>query len=286
MKPYILGIYEKAMPNSLSMEEKLLCAKEYGYDYMEMSIDETDEKLVRLDMSAAERANLLALMAKTGLPIRSICLSGHRKYPLGSADPATQQRSLEIMEKAIDLAYDLGVRMIQIAGYDVYYEESTPQTRADFLKNLKLSAQMAASRGVILAFETMETPFMNNCKKAMRYVLDVNSPYLQVYPDIGNCTNAAITYGEDVIDDICCARGHISAMHLKETVPGKFREIEFGTGHVDFERAVQTALSMNVRMFVTEFWDTPEHEYREHIAYSKKFIDKVFQNVLNSGKEG
>ncbi len=27
------------------------------------------------------------------------------------------------MEKAIDLASDLGIRCIQLAGYDVYYEE-------------------------------------------------------------------------------------------------------------------------------------------------------------------
>ena len=280
MKSYQLGIYEKAMPNSLTIEEKLQCAKSYGYDYMELSVDETDQKLARLDMSAEERAEIVAAMFRVGLPIRSMCLSGHRKYPLGSANEATRTRGMEIMEKAIVLACDLGIRMIQIAGYDVYYEESTQQTRAWFLENLKKSVEIAAKYGVILAFETMETPFLNNCKKAMRYISEINSPYLKVYPDIGNCTNAALEYHEDVIEDFLCARGQVSAMHLKETVPGKYREIEFGTGHVDFERAVRTALDNGVRMFVTEFWDVPDHEYHEHIRYSKEFIDKVFEKVL------
>jgi len=61
---------------------------------------------------------------------------------------------------------------------------------------------MAARYGIILAFETMETEFMNTIEKAMYYVNEVNSPYLQVYPDLGNITNAAVMYGKSVIDDI------------------------------------------------------------------------------------
>ena len=279
MKSYQLGIYEKAMPNSLSLLEKLRCAKEFGYDYMEMSIDETPEKLARLDSSKEERAKMVADMFQEGLPVRSICLSGHRKYPLGSKNPETVAQSLEIMEKAIVFACDIGARFIQLAGYDVYYEKSTPETRDRFADNLHKCVKMAAKYGVILGFETMETPFMDNVKKAMRYVDEINSPYLKVYPDIGNCTNAALIHGEDVLHDLRFGRGALIAMHLKETVPGKYREVEFGDGHVDFEPAIRTALNLGVKMFVTEFWDTPEHEYREHIAYSKKFIYDIFEHI-------
>lgn len=36
-----------------------------------------------------------------------------------------KHQSLEICEKAIYLASQLGIRIIQIAGYDVYYEASS-----------------------------------------------------------------------------------------------------------------------------------------------------------------
>ena len=62
MKPYAIGLYEKAMPNSLSWEEKLLCAKECGYDFVEISIDETDSKLSRLEWTLDERLELVNLM--------------------------------------------------------------------------------------------------------------------------------------------------------------------------------------------------------------------------------
>ena len=119
---YTLGIYEKSMPGNLSWKEKLSVAKNAGYDFLEMSVDETDEKLARIEWSKQERKELLDAMYEVGLPIRSMCLSGHRKYPLGSHDPLIREKSLEIMEKAIDLADDLGIRIIQLAGYDVYYE--------------------------------------------------------------------------------------------------------------------------------------------------------------------
>ena len=124
MKAYSIGLYEKAMPGNLSWTEKILAAKKAGYDFIEISIDETDEKLKRLDMSKEERIGLVSLMQALDMPIRTMCLSGHRKYPLGSNDPEIRQRSMEIMEKALQLADDLGVRIIQLAGYDVYYEQS------------------------------------------------------------------------------------------------------------------------------------------------------------------
>lgn len=48
-KPYRLGLYEKSMPNGLALSKKLLLTRESGFDYLELSIDETDEKLARLD---------------------------------------------------------------------------------------------------------------------------------------------------------------------------------------------------------------------------------------------
>lgn len=163
-KEYYLGLYEKSMPNTLSWEEKLKVVKEAGFDYLEMSIDETEEKLARLDQSVDE---IEKAIEKTGVPIKSICLSGHRKYPLGSHDPKIRERGMEIMEKAICLAARLGVRVIQLAGYDVYYEEGDFQTRDYFKMNLKEAAIMAAKQGVLLGFETMETPFMDTVEKAM-----------------------------------------------------------------------------------------------------------------------
>lgn len=229
-------------------------------------MDETDEKLGRLEMTSKERLELTELMKGVGLPIGTMCLSGHRKYPLGSPDPAVRKRSLEIMDKAIELASDLGIRIIQLAGYDVYYEESDEETKQYFEENLKKAADMAACAGMILGFETMETEFMNTVEKSMKYVRQISSVYLNVYPDIGNITNAAITYGTDVLEDLKLGKGRLAAMHLKETIPGIFREVPYGEGHVNFEKAIATAWELGVRKYVTEFWYTGSPSWKEDLA--------------------
>ena len=265
MKKYALGVYEKAIPGDLSWREKLQAAKDAGYDFMEISIDETDAKLARLEWTREERMELVDLMSEIGLPLRSMCLSGHRKYPLGSPDPAIEARSMEIMEKAIQLADDLGVRIIQLAGYDVYYVPSSAETVERFGRNLKKAADMAARLGIVMGFETMETEFMNTVEKSMYWVNKVNSPYLGVYPDMGNITNAAVLYGTDVLADIATGDGHLVAAHLKETVPGVFREVQFGTGHVDFKSCIEATWKAGVRRYVTEMWYTGNPEWRKDL---------------------
>ncbi|OOM16146.1 L-ribulose-5-phosphate 3-epimerase [Clostridium saccharobutylicum] len=280
MKEYTLGLYEKSMPNNLTWEEKLNCARECGFDTVEISIDETDEKLSRLDMSKEERKSLIELMFKCGVEIRTMCLSGHRKYPLGSLNEETRNKGMEIMKKAIELSDDLGIKIIQLAGYDVYYEEGNEQTRKYFEQNLIKSVEMAASKGVILAFETMETEFMNTVEKAMEFVKLVDSPYLQIYPDCGNVTNATLNYGTNPLEDFSKGKGHISAVHLKETVPGKFREITFGTGHVNFEEIIKKSWELGVRKFTAEFWYTGNDDWKDVIIDTKNFMDEKFRVAL------
>ena len=275
MREYRLGIYEKSMPGDWTLEQKLRCAKGAGFDYMELSVDETDEKLARLDWSAAERAHVLKLTREV-LPIDSICLSAHRKYPLGSPDEPTRARALAIMQGAIRLARDLGIRLIQLAGYDVYYEEGSERTRALFIDGLHQCAEFAAAAGVLLGFETMETPFMDTAGKAMAFVRGVNSAYLGVYPDIGNLTNAAILYGGDVLSDLDNTHGHLLAIHLKETLPGQYREVPFGQGHVDFRAAIARALGLGARMFVAECWYDGSPEPRQTLAKANQFMRAFF----------
>ena len=271
-----LGLYEKAMPNHLSWPEKLAGARAAGFDYVEISVDESEAKLARLRMSPAERLALVSQMADAGIRIESMCLSGHRRFPLGSLDAATRQTSLDIMRRAIELAADLGVRIIQIAGYDEYYNPRSAQTEAYFGENLCLSAEIAAQYGVILGFETMETPFMDSVAKAMRWVTTVNSPYLQVYPDSGNITNSALAENRSVLDDIASGAGHLVAVHLKESAPGKYRDTPYGTGHVDFKAIVAASRQLGARRFTGEFWYAQGREWQQYIAESAAFLRAQF----------
>lgn len=268
------------MPSDWSWVEKLTAAKESGYDFLEISIDETDAKLSRLN-NKEEITSIKKAVEVTGFPIRTMCLSGHRKYPLGSNDEKIVNRSLKIMEHAIDMADALGIRIIQLAGYDVYYEMGSEVTKARFEQNLRKAVEMASKKSVVLGFETMETPFMDTVTKAMHHVELIDSPYLQVYPDIGNLTNASKLYGHDVTDDIRRGEGHICAAHIKETIVGHYREIPFGTGHVDFHSCISACWKLGVRMFTAEFWYDKSTDAIAILKYNNKFVsDQIERSAV------
>ena len=258
---YSLGVYEKAMPDSVALEKKLYYAQKAGFDFLELSIDESEGRLTRLDWPVSQRAALLDASRNAGIRIDTMCLSGHRKYPLGSSDLVLSGRGLDILQKAVALAADLGIRIIQLAGYDVYYETSTAETVKRFENNLYNCVEIAAAAGVMLGFETMETPFMNTTKKAMYYVKKVGSPWLQVYPDVGNITNGT----EDLITDLQSGRGHITAAHLKETKPGVFRDLFPGEGRVNFPLAVSELKKLGVHKYNAEFWYRPGDNWQKRL---------------------
>ena len=272
---HLLGIYEKALDAGDDWYQRMEKVRELGFDFLEISIDETDERLSRLYASDEKLWEIQDAARKAGVYLQSLCLSGHRRYPFGSADPDIRRKAADIMERALVFADKMGIRVIQLAGYDVYYEEGNEQTKKLFSENLKKATEMAAKKGILLGFETMETEFMNTVQKSMEYVKMVDSVYLNVYPDLGNITNAAKTYGKDVLDDLETGRGRLVAMHLKETVPNKFREIPFGTGHVDFEAGIKKAWDLGVRRYVTEFWYTGNPEWEKDMDFAVSMMTKI-----------
>ena len=80
---------------------------------------------------------------------------------------------------------------------------------------------------------------MDTVGKAMAYLHLVGSPYLGVYPDIGNLKNAAALYGSNLLPDLELGRGHTYASHLKETIPGVNLNMIFGIGHTQYQECIQ-----------------------------------------------
>ncbi len=278
-----LGIYEKALPKNISWKERLLLAKKLGFDFVEMSIDETDERLDRLDWTREERKEIREAIYETNIKILSICLSGHRRFPFGSEDAKVRAKALVLMEKALNLASDIGARTIQLAGYDVYYEEKTVRSREYFIENLKQAVAMAASKEIVLSIEIMDDPFMNSISKFLKIKEQIRSPYLQVYPDLGNLSAWP---GNDVGYELEIGIDQISAIHLKDTLAvtdqfaGKFKEVPFGNGCVDFLGCLKTLKRLEYHgPFLIEMWsensDTPEKEIEEAKAFLWPYLKEA-----------
>ncbi|MCC7129804.1 MAG: L-ribulose-5-phosphate 3-epimerase [Anaerolineae bacterium] len=246
-----LGIYEKAFPADLSWEERLNQAAKAGYDFLEMSIDDSDERLSRLEWPRSARLALRLSMENTGVPILTMGLSGHRKFPLGSNSAQTRSRGLDMLYRAIELAYDLDARVIQLMGYDVFYETSDAGTQARFIEGLIQGARCASAAGVMLALENVDVETVDSVEKALRFVREVNSPWLNVYPDMGNLAAA----GYDPVEQINLAKGRLVGIHVKDALPGEVRGVIFEQGIVPFSDVFQTLAELAFSgPLVVEMW--------------------------------
>lgn len=292
-----IGIYEKALPRTISWQERFALTKELGFDFIEMSIDESDERLKRLDWTTEEISQLREMMFASGVRIHSICLSGHRRFPYGAADQQERNKAREIMGKAIQLAHQLSIKVIQVAGYDVYYDRKSMGSREDFIQGLAESVKEASKYGIILSIEIMDDPFMNSISKFLEIKQQIHSPYLQVYPDLGNLSawpenNPAFEL-EKGID-------YITSIHLKDTYPvtdiskGQFRDVPFGSGCVDFLGLLKTLKRLNYDgTFLIEMWSERSQDFKQDIldaqAYLYPKLEEAGYHVTgreNFGNEG
>jgi L-ribulose-5-phosphate 3-epimerase len=270
-----LGIYEKALPPGSDWYRKLSTARRLGFGFVEMSIDESDNRLSRLKWSRAERAEFVSAVHQTGCRVPSICFSGHRRFPLGSHDPAVRSTAAEMMREAVELADDLGVRVIQLAGYDVYYETSDSETRKWFLEGLHEALSHAAAYQVMLAMEIMDTPYINSISSFMELRRQLPSPWFTVYPDIGNLT----AWGNDVSREVDLGFSLITAIHLKDTLkvtaehPGTFRDVPFGEGCVDFDHFFALLARLGYRgPFVIEMWSEKSPDPEAQIVRARDWM--------------
>lgn len=278
-----LGIYEKALPGNIDWTTRLSVAEKLGFHYVEISIDETDKRLARLEWTTAERKDFCRTILDSPLTVPTMCLSGHRRYPLGSHDPEVRRQALELMEKAILFCVDTGVRTIQLAGYDVYYEPGDEDTRNWYLEGMQKSLEIAAREQVMLAMEIMDHPFMNSIVKFMNLRKLLPSPWFTVYPDIGNLS----AWGNDVPAELDLGFQHIVALHLKETIgvteshQGTFKEVPFGTGCVDFPALFATLKKLNYQgPFLIEMWTEKAANPEKEIKEAREWI---FQRMIEGG---
>jgi len=247
-----MGLYEKALPAAWSWDRRLGATADAGYSFAEISVDPSDERLARLNWPTRAKADLRNAIAATGVPILTMCLSAHRQYPLGSRVAATRARGLEIMRRAIDFSVDLGVRIVQVPGYDVFDEQpGDAGTVARFMDGMYQAVEWAAQAGVMLALENVDAPLSESIIACMAIVRQINSVWFQIYPDMANVTGA----GYDPVTELAHCAGHLVAVHVKDCLPRTIRGVPFKEGIVPFDEVFRTLAGLNFRGPLTvEMW--------------------------------
>lgn len=272
MRNYQIGIYEKAFPEELSLREMLELSAQAGYDFFEISIDRTEQRISRLwSMTFVEELN--SAVKSSEIPVFSVCLSAIGNYSLGHPDPDIRNRGYEIFCQALRFAEMIGARIIQIPAADVPKgEPASGETDRCYRQILHKMMELASSRGILIGLENMETSYMDSVEKCMTLIDDIRNPYFQLYPDVGNITSAAVIGNTDPVEDLLKGKDHCIALHIKETKPGRYGGLFYGDGHVDFQKMIRAGWGMGIRIYELEYWYTGNPAWKEDLIIARNLV--------------
>lgn len=276
MYEYKLGLYEKAMPDDMPLTEKLLLTRELGYDYMELCVDLHPERAKRLDWTKEERWALVKFLQENNLKLVTLSMSVLRRCPIGFSEESAQE-FLRTLEQGLELACDLGCRVILFNGYDTFNTPSNDETKARLHRYLPQVADLAARYGVVIGMENADQKYVDTIEKASSIVKEVNSPWMRVYADFAN---SAVTYEGDMDkceQDIYTGQGYVAAMHLKDAIPGDYRYAGYGKGMIDMQRMIDACKKMRLRLFTAELFLYADcDDYRAQAQYVHDYLRKFF----------
>ena len=275
----VFGIYEKAV-RPQSFEDMFRDARKAGYQSFELSIDASNGRLKRLFWGKKEAAEVWQAALREDMKILTMCLSGHKRFPLGSSDPEITSAGMKIMEKALELGGRLGIRIIQLSGFDVYdQEERTEETRKRYVDNVFRASRMAERACVMLAIEPVEGNLLA-VRDTMEVVRKIDSHCLQIYPDVANINSLGI----DPIQELPCGKGHIAAVHMRDSLPGIYdATIPFGSGYLDFDGVFRKLDEIGFcGPLVVEMWNTERTEYMEWIRQAREYMETHIRKVRES----
>lgn len=264
-----LGIYEKAFSIESSWEYRFDTAKKSGFDFIEISVDK--DRLNKLDYTDEEIKNLLSLSKKFEMPFETMTLSANRYFPIG--DKEIREKGIELIKKAIILAFKLNVKVIQLTAYDVYQKESTDETKQLYKEGILEALKFNKDYKVTLAIEVLEdVPHFNTSEKLMKFINEINDPYLQEYADNGN-----LAYnGYDAVKDLSYCINKLAAVHIKDAVLHNEHNVEYGKGVVDFQGVFDYLKANNYQGYlVSECWH--EKYYQPDLQFISSFIRRYMK---------
>ena len=121
-----------------------------------------------------------------------------------------------------------------------------------------------------MGIENVDGDDVTSLTKAMEFVDAVDSPYLQLYPDLGNIAEQGLDPGVE----LTAGEGHMVAMHAKDVRLGEPRRVEMGTGIVDWDRsfALLTAQDWSGRLMI-EMWNDDAPDSLSRCTAARAFIE-------------
>ena len=181
-----------------SVMEKMRLVKEAGFEGVEPNSHMSQDEVVEA-------------LDKTGLKAASVCCNTHWNLTLSHPSENIREKGLEGLRQTLRDAKRYGAGSVLlvpgVARDGVSYEQCWERSIAQIRKAIPLAEEL----GVVIAIENVWNDFITKEGEALRYLEEINSPFVKWHFDIGN-----IIWFGDPIDWIKKLGKRIARLHIKE----------------------------------------------------------------------
>jgi len=181
-----------------SVLDKMKAVKAAGFDGAEMD-------------SHMDQAEVLKARDATGLEITSVCGVHHWGKPLSHPDAKVREEGLAALKQTLRDAKAYGAGSILLVPGVVNKEVSFDVCWQRSIEQIRQAIPLAQELGVKISIENVWNNFITTEDQAVRYLDEINSPWVQWHFDVGNI----IRYG-DPIAWIKALNKRITRVHIKE----------------------------------------------------------------------
>lgn len=162
----------------LSVEDKFKLLKELGFDGVELD-----------GPSDLDRREVLKARDEADFPIPSVIDSVHWRKPFSDPDPAVREAGRRGLEQALHDAKTYGASSVllvpAVVRKEVPYDVAYRRSQAEIRKVLPMAEEL----GVRIAIENVWNQFLMSPLEMVRYVDELDSPWVGVHFDVGNVVN-------------------------------------------------------------------------------------------------
>src|SRR5438128_4241138 len=212
------------LAQELSYAARFAIARDAGFDAIEM------QTIARED----EAAEVRDAAARTGLRIHSVMNADHWRFPLSSSDAGVVSRSVAGIDTSLRNAALWGADAVLLVPAVV---DATTSYRDAWVRSQQVIRTrllpLAQELKIIIAVEEVWNKFLLSPLEFVRYVDEIDSPWLKAYFDVGN----VVFYGYPQ-DWIRALGARIAKVHLKDfqldRANGRFAWKNLGEGDIDW----------------------------------------------------
>jgi len=159
-------------------QEKFALLRELGFDGVE------------IDAPAGPDAKTVNAAAQaTGLVVHGVVCSEHWSSPLSDPDEAVRRKGAAAMERALEVAAEVGATTVLLVPAVVRREVSYGDAYRRALEEVRRLAEFARCAGVWIAIENVWNGFLLSPLEAARFVDEAGADVVGWYFDVGNVVN-------------------------------------------------------------------------------------------------